>query len=245
MIERVSLLFAGHPALIQGFNTFLPPGYRIECVSDPADNANSMIRVTTPQGTLIQSAKSSRGFTFAGGEIDASGTHPNIIHAVPLPPAVVVTAATTPISGTAPAGTPLFSAVPGAHPSGLQPTEQAVEYVNRIKERYADDPASYHLFLDLLQNFNSNPEEVSARRQNIFFFLFFLCCIWGVSHGPRRAMDGRSGYLLSLSSAFSLSLSFFFAVYLTCPFFPKNPAINAYPLLSIVHPLYIFRTLHR
>ncbi|EWC44603.1 hypothetical protein DRE_06684 [Drechslerella stenobrocha 248] len=49
VIERVSTLFAGHPNLIQGFNTFLPPGYRIECSSDPSDPHS--IRVTTPQGT--------------------------------------------------------------------------------------------------------------------------------------------------------------------------------------------------
>ena len=34
VIERVSNLFNGHPGLIQGFNTFLPPGYRIECGTD-------------------------------------------------------------------------------------------------------------------------------------------------------------------------------------------------------------------
>jgi paired amphipathic helix protein Sin3a len=33
VIERVSTLFRGHPALINGFNTFLPPGYRIEAQS--------------------------------------------------------------------------------------------------------------------------------------------------------------------------------------------------------------------
>jgi hypothetical protein len=33
VIERVSSLFRGHPALINGFNTFLPPGYRIEAQS--------------------------------------------------------------------------------------------------------------------------------------------------------------------------------------------------------------------
>jgi paired amphipathic helix protein Sin3a len=48
VIERVSQLFAGHPNLIQGFNTFLPPGYRIEC--GLGDDPNS-IRVTTPMGT--------------------------------------------------------------------------------------------------------------------------------------------------------------------------------------------------
>jgi paired amphipathic helix protein Sin3a len=38
--------------LIQGFNTFLPPGYRIECGTD--DNPNA-IRVTTPQGSRLTS----------------------------------------------------------------------------------------------------------------------------------------------------------------------------------------------
>ena len=48
VIDRVSNLFAGHPNLIQGFNTFLPPGYRIECGMGDDPNA---IRVTTPQGS--------------------------------------------------------------------------------------------------------------------------------------------------------------------------------------------------
>ncbi|KAI9893429.1 MAG: Transcriptional regulatory protein sin3 [Vezdaea aestivalis] len=48
VIQRVSNLFVGHPNLIQGFNTFLPPGYRIECGVGDASNT---IRVTTPQGT--------------------------------------------------------------------------------------------------------------------------------------------------------------------------------------------------
>ncbi|KAK3330087.1 SIN3-like protein [Apodospora peruviana] len=51
VISRVSDLFAGHPNLIQGFNTFLPPGYRIECGLE--NNPNS-IRVTTPSGSTIQ-----------------------------------------------------------------------------------------------------------------------------------------------------------------------------------------------
>ena len=51
VIGRVSTLFAGNPELIQGFNTFLPPGYRIEC---GADNDPNAIRVTTPMGSSIQ-----------------------------------------------------------------------------------------------------------------------------------------------------------------------------------------------
>ncbi|KAF2674478.1 hypothetical protein BT63DRAFT_419768 [Microthyrium microscopicum] len=49
VIERVSQLFVGNPDLIQGFNTFLPPGYKIECGGDDPN----AIRVTTPQGSTI------------------------------------------------------------------------------------------------------------------------------------------------------------------------------------------------
>src|SRR5438552_601735 len=51
VIDRVSNLFAGNPSLIQGFNTFLPPGYRIECGTEGDPNS---IRVTTPMGTMVQ-----------------------------------------------------------------------------------------------------------------------------------------------------------------------------------------------
>ena len=36
MISRVSMLFKGHPELIVGFNTFLPPGYKIEVQANDA-----------------------------------------------------------------------------------------------------------------------------------------------------------------------------------------------------------------
>lgn len=53
VIERVSTLFRGHPQLVSGFNTFLPPGYRIEHANNPHDP--NAIRVTTPSGTTIGS----------------------------------------------------------------------------------------------------------------------------------------------------------------------------------------------
>jgi len=52
-IERVSNLFSGHPELIQGFNTFLPVGYRIECSLD--SQHRNRITVTIPEGTTTQS----------------------------------------------------------------------------------------------------------------------------------------------------------------------------------------------
>ena len=60
VIDRVSTLFRGHPALIQGFNTFLPPGYRIECSDLSGTNpSGGTITVTTPMGiTTLQASAS-------------------------------------------------------------------------------------------------------------------------------------------------------------------------------------------
>ncbi|KAL2353175.1 hypothetical protein BJ546DRAFT_130508 [Cryomyces antarcticus] len=76
VIERVSTLFAGNPNLIQGFNTFLPPGYRIECGTGDDPNA---IRVTTPMGTTVSSMPavprpSSNPRSTAGNVNGASGS---------------------------------------------------------------------------------------------------------------------------------------------------------------------------
>ncbi|KAF7295372.1 putative histone deacetylase complex, SIN3 component [Mycena indigotica] len=49
VIKRVLALFNEHPILIQGFNTFLPSGYRIECGKDSQDG--TYFTVTTPTGT--------------------------------------------------------------------------------------------------------------------------------------------------------------------------------------------------
>ncbi|KAL4803023.1 hypothetical protein BDV18DRAFT_146116 [Aspergillus unguis] len=70
VIQRVSNLFNGHPALIQGFNTFLPPGYRIECGTE--DNPDA-IRVTTPSGTNTLSMPRTRHPLDGPNELAPSG----------------------------------------------------------------------------------------------------------------------------------------------------------------------------
>ncbi|KAG8193144.1 hypothetical protein JTE90_006975 [Oedothorax gibbosus] len=46
VIQRVSNLFRGHPELIVGFNTFLPPGYRIEV------QPNEQVQVSIPGSNI-------------------------------------------------------------------------------------------------------------------------------------------------------------------------------------------------
>lgn len=52
VIQRVSNLFRGHPELIVGFNTFLPPGYKIEI------HANDQVNVSMPnqQNVVLMSS---------------------------------------------------------------------------------------------------------------------------------------------------------------------------------------------
>lgn len=80
VISRVSSLFKGHPELIVGFNTFLPPGYKIEVhASDPGT-----VSVTAPNGqsqitTLIQPAQQpvsrTAGFAFYFQKYSARPVH--------------------------------------------------------------------------------------------------------------------------------------------------------------------------
>ncbi|KAJ5899978.1 hypothetical protein N7495_004722 [Penicillium taxi] len=75
VIQRVSTLFNGHPALIQGFNTFLPPGYRIECGTE--DNPDA-IRVTTPSGTnTLSMPRAPRSLDASGDLGQSSGLAPH------------------------------------------------------------------------------------------------------------------------------------------------------------------------
>ncbi|VDB87835.1 unnamed protein product [Peniophora sp. CBMAI 1063] len=52
VIDRVAALFKGHPQLIQGFNTFLPLGYRIDVEGD------ERIIITTPKQTIVKETAS-------------------------------------------------------------------------------------------------------------------------------------------------------------------------------------------
>ena len=82
VIKRVSGLFNGHPQLIQGFNTFLPPGYKIEA---GWDNDPNSIRVTTPMGTTVQnmsgiSVPLQMSGRSASALVETSGLSPRQIH---------------------------------------------------------------------------------------------------------------------------------------------------------------------
>ncbi|OBZ85122.1 Transcriptional regulatory protein SIN3 [Choanephora cucurbitarum] len=103
VIERVSTLFKGHPTLISGFNTFLPPGYRIECSTDPREP--DLITVTTPNGVTTTTGGSGRMYGLDPENPNTMHGHPTVIHHPPPPPGATVVA---PV-GNAPPPQPYYS----------------------------------------------------------------------------------------------------------------------------------------
>lgn len=138
VIDRVSALFKGHPKLIDGFNTFLPEGFSIECsTADP-----NIIVVTTPLGKSIRErtgpsrgaagAAAYRAITSAnsrsgGGSVSSTASYGNQPQ-ISTPQQAALAAQGSPAE-----------------------FDQAINYVNKIKQRYASRPEIYKHFLENLQ----------------------------------------------------------------------------------------------
>lgn len=169
VIRKVASLFRGHNELIKGFNTFLPPGYRID--SDPSNPF--MIAVTTPTGTTHHSTAQegsgpSHSQSMLGLQTDphlAQSAPPHIAQSAPV--AVQhggITQANT-ASPSINASRAAANVLGGMHRSpsdqkppvaAAQPSTEfnhAIRYINRIKTRYADEPDTYKAFLEILQTY--------------------------------------------------------------------------------------------
>lgn len=221
VIERVSTLFRGHPQLISGFNTFLPPGYRIECSTD--DRARDIIKVTTPSGTTsttsgeplnLQSEtmhvepttryyghsqqqqqqqqvpygqqQQQQGYRSSHGNgplPPISSYHPSPIQSSTsvLPPRSVaagppVAQAAAPVAHQQPPPPPSHerrSISPSHNDTRRAPVEfnHAINYVNKIKNRFSNDPETYKHFLEILQTYQKEQQpiqEVYAQVQILF-----------------------------------------------------------------------------
>ncbi|KAI9319643.1 hypothetical protein BX666DRAFT_1853580 [Dichotomocladium elegans] len=213
VIERVSTLFRGHPSLISGFNTFLPPGYRIDCIVD--DRSRNVIKVTTPNGTTSTTdgeplSLAPKPAYFSGptgngtnGNVGSYGRTPinySAQDSVSMAPytmayhhdSAATTSATTPASHEDP------------HSSRRAPVEfnHAINY-----NRYASDPDTYKQFLEILQTYQKDQrpiQEVYAQVQSLFNgaqdlldeFKQFLPDTSGTGpNGGMTALFGGSSYI--------------------------------------------------
>uniref|UniRef100_A0A7N9APV8 Paired amphipathic helix protein Sin3a n=1 Tax=Mastacembelus armatus TaxID=205130 RepID=A0A7N9APV8_9TELE len=136
VISRVSQLFKGHPDLIMGFNTFLPPGYKIEVQTNDLNIPVS--------GASSQSVSHHQHQNLPQAHTPTSQPNPSIpSYASPRSPSVQ---SHTPVSSTQSGGPPL---------QNNQPVEfnHAINYVNKIKNRFQGQPDIYKAFLEILHTY--------------------------------------------------------------------------------------------
>ncbi|CAG8461919.1 45_t:CDS:10 [Acaulospora morrowiae] len=189
VIERVSTLFKGHPALIQGFNTFLPPGYHIECSHDP-----DSIRVTTPNGTTTTPIGPMETHHGQLSNITGTAYYPNSVYPHPPPPSLMP-ALTHPQNSSSQMQVPYHMSSSVAQQAIAQavqsvgvgvagstsPQQQgkkapvefnhAINYVNKIKNRFSTEPDTYKQFLEILQTYQKEQkpiQEVYSQVQVLF-----------------------------------------------------------------------------
>uniref|UniRef100_A0A9J8BVH8 Paired amphipathic helix protein Sin3a n=2 Tax=Cyprinus carpio TaxID=7962 RepID=A0A9J8BVH8_CYPCA len=125
VISRVSQLFKGHPDLIMGFNTFLPPGYKIEV------QTNDLVNVTTP------------------GQIHHITPHGISVQNIPpRPPPQLQNQ--IPANPPSLASTPPAQPTPKSKPVEFN---HAISYVNKIKNRFQGQPNIYKSFLEILHKY--------------------------------------------------------------------------------------------
>ncbi|EEB07742.1 Clr6 histone deacetylase complex subunit Pst1 [Schizosaccharomyces japonicus yFS275] len=184
VIARVSRLFCGYPNLIQGFNTFLPPGYRIEVNSaDPNSNKPEMISIATPQGIITQSAPSKNARTSMSPGSLYSGNGP----APPNAPVAAVdpnAAAYPSLPKTSmPPHQPYYppNAASNAYAAAYHPPkpsvnasakqaadlDHAINFVNNVKNRFAHQPEVYNKFLEILQSYQNGSRPIRSVLQEI------------------------------------------------------------------------------
>lgn len=157
VIQRVSELFKGNTKLILGFNTFLPPGYKIEIDEETQEPFASIPNQAatiplTPQAALTPPAAPTQQAT------------PTQTSAARL--AVVEEKEQKKIPGTTTGAPAVTSAATAAASTGSGKQsidfDQAISYVTKIKVRFQDQSDTYKAFLDILHIYQK--EQTTIKR---------------------------------------------------------------------------------
>ncbi|XP_076143932.1 paired amphipathic helix protein Sin3a-like [Alosa pseudoharengus] len=172
VISRVSQLFKGHPDLIMGFNTFLPPGYKIEVQTNDLVNVTTpgQIHHITPHGISVQNilppphqAQPPVPTTTAATTVTGQPAPAKISKPMQSPaltptsqPNPSIPSYASPRSPSVQPHTPVSSTPASAPPlQNNQPVEfnHAINYVNKIKNRFQGQPDIYKAFLEILHTY--------------------------------------------------------------------------------------------
>ncbi|CAF0731849.1 unnamed protein product [Rotaria sordida] len=202
VINRVSTLFHGHPDLIVGFNTFLPPGYKIEVSSEHSgyiqvthpssrtesiaignynnNNSTYNLSITTPTSTTYHSSSTIRQTSnLLNQDNDDVQIKNDIQQQLINPTSQAVNAL---ISAASAPQIPYFGTTGGFNlstktnkqqisnnnnnnnnttNSNGQPVEfnHAINYVNKIKNRFHQNPNVYKTFLEILHTYQKQQKD--------------------------------------------------------------------------------------
>nr|XP_040052546.1 paired amphipathic helix protein Sin3a-like [Gasterosteus aculeatus aculeatus] len=206
VINRVSQLFKGHPDLIMGFNTFLPPGYKIEVQTNDLVNVTTpgQIHYITPHGISVQNIPMSGAssqpashnqhqslpqagpHTAAAGAANTAATSAPPTPTLPAPnktskpvqspahtptsqPNPSIPSYASPRSPSVQSHTPVSSTPSGGPPlQNNQPVEfnHAINYVNKIKNRFQGQPDIYKAFLEILHTYQKEQRNAKEAAGN-------------------------------------------------------------------------------
>ncbi|OMJ16128.1 Paired amphipathic helix protein pst1 [Smittium culicis] len=181
VIDRVSALFKGHPILIQGFNTFLPPGYLIECsenpyapvrVTTPSSNPNNYHAPEAPKPPIIYLENSlnpetlpKKPFIRPQPTIDTYLPNPPTIKPIPPREQSIPTKNLTSFESSDLIKSPYSQNTSGyvIYPPKQNPLEfnHAISFVNKIKNRFSNDSERYAEFLDILNSYQRDGEPIT------------------------------------------------------------------------------------
>ncbi|KAK1934653.1 Paired amphipathic helix protein Sin3-like 2 [Phytophthora citrophthora] len=171
VILRVSTLFRGYPNLILGFNTFLPPGYRIR----PDTSIEVIPSQMAGRGGVQQSMYAGVGGQQSSGANMGHRPPPVTIPPPPYSPPELHKPTPSSRQQLAPAGQMKAGGKPKKQqqqvpaPSGgnaarnsTNPVEfdHAIHYVTTIKQRFADEPETYKEFLAILHTYQKEQRSI-------------------------------------------------------------------------------------
>ncbi|XBW34724.1 hypothetical protein QEN19_000291 [Hanseniaspora menglaensis] len=159
VIERVSTLFTEYPLLIQGFNTFLPQGYKIEYSNVPGDPFP--VKVVTP---------------YSGGAVELNA---GVLHAQQQEAKKQEVVDEPQVSAKQHTSEPQIIQNQSYEelsqnnqlpvPNEISEDQQqhgdvefshAISYVNKIKTRFSAEPHVYKQFLEILQTYQTDQKPI-------------------------------------------------------------------------------------
>ncbi|RHY29609.1 hypothetical protein DYB32_005013, partial [Aphanomyces invadans] len=189
VIQRVSELFKGHPTLIFGFNTFLPPGYRIrpeslDLYTVPQPPPSSAANVpSTPLQARPGGPPNGNNGTATLPPLSSNGNTSSSSMSLLRPPPVSI-----PPSDSAQTNQPSSVKKPSSNSSkqlnqqqaqqasaqakGLPPPvefDHAILYVTTIKKRFADEPETYKAFLEILHTYQKEQGSIKQVLDQVSF----------------------------------------------------------------------------